>query len=49
VSEINVAAAISHLLGLMIAAEIFTVGPLAAASIDQLAELVTPALERYLG
>jgi AcrR family transcriptional regulator len=48
VSEINVAAAISHLLGLMIAAEIFTVGPLSAASVDELAELVTPALEHYL-
>lgn len=40
---------LSRLLGLMIAAEILAVGPVAAASVDQLAELVTPALEGYPG
>jgi AcrR family transcriptional regulator len=48
VPETNVAAAISHLLGLMLAATILNVAPLANADVDELTDLVTPAIEHYL-
>jgi AcrR family transcriptional regulator len=45
----RIAAAASHLVGLMLAATIIGVGPLASASDEELAELVTPAIRGYLG
>ncbi|HVU60481.1 MAG TPA: TetR family transcriptional regulator [Mycobacteriales bacterium] len=48
VPEANVAAAISHLLGLMLAATVLRVAPLATATDEELVELVSPAVARYL-
>jgi AcrR family transcriptional regulator len=48
VPEINVAAAVSHLLGLMLAATVLHVVPLATATDEELVDLVSPAVSRYL-
>ena len=48
VAQVNVAAAVSHLLGLMLAATVLDVAPLATATDEELIELVTPAVTRYL-
>jgi AcrR family transcriptional regulator len=48
VSKLRVAAAMSHLIGLVLGATIVAVEPLASASVDELVELVAPAIQRYL-
>lgn len=48
VPKIKVAAAMTHLIGLMLGAMIIRVEPLASADEYQLVELVTPAISRYL-
>jgi AcrR family transcriptional regulator len=48
VPPIRVAVAVTHLLGLMLGATIVRVEPLASAGDEELAALVTPAIERYL-
>jgi hypothetical protein len=48
VPDVNVAAAISQLLGLMLAATVLRVSPLATATDEELVELVSPAVTRYL-
>jgi AcrR family transcriptional regulator len=48
VPRLQVAAAMSHLIGLALGAMIFRIEPLASASEDELVELVTPAIRRYL-
>jgi len=48
VPKIQVAAAMTHLIGLMLGAMIIRVEPLASADEYQLVELVTPAISRYL-
>lgn len=48
VSELRVATAVTHLLGLMIGSTIIGMEPIASASEDDLVELVTPAIAHYL-
>jgi AcrR family transcriptional regulator len=48
VSKLRVAAAMSHLIGLVLGATILAIEPLASASVDDLVELVAPAIQRYL-
>ncbi|HVV76731.1 MAG TPA: TetR family transcriptional regulator [Mycobacteriales bacterium] len=48
VPEVNVAGAISHLLGLMLAATVLRIAPLATATDEELVDLVSPAITRYL-
>lgn len=48
VSELRVATAIMHLVGLMLGSSIIGIEPLASASEDRLVELVTPAIAYYL-
>lgn len=48
VSPLRLAAAITHLIGLMIGATIIGMEPLASASEDDLVDLVTPAIAYYL-
>jgi AcrR family transcriptional regulator len=48
VAEVKVAAATSHLLGLMLAATVLQVAPLATATDEELVDLVSPAITRYL-
>jgi AcrR family transcriptional regulator len=48
VSTLRVAAALTHLVGLMLGATVIGIEPLASASEDQLVALVTPAIELYL-
>lgn len=48
VSSLRLAAAITHLIGLMIGSTIIEIEPLASASEDDLVELVTPAIAHYL-
>ncbi|MDQ2796786.1 MAG: TetR family transcriptional regulator [Actinomycetota bacterium] len=48
VSKLRTATAIMHLIGLMLGSTIVGIEPLASASEDELVELVTPAITRYL-
>lgn len=48
VPKLRVAVALSHLLGLVLAATIVRIEPLASATDDELVELIAPAIERYL-
>jgi AcrR family transcriptional regulator len=48
VPKLRVAVALSHLLGLVLAATIVRIEPLASATEDELVELIAPAIERYL-
>ncbi|XAS75562.1 TetR family transcriptional regulator [Dermatophilaceae bacterium Sec6.4] len=48
VSPLHLAAAITHLIGLMIGATIIGIEPLASAGEDELVDLVTPAIAHYL-
>lgn len=48
VSKLRTATAIMHLIGLMLGSTIIGIEPLASASEDELVELVTPAITRYL-
>jgi AcrR family transcriptional regulator len=48
VSKLQVATAMSHLIGLMLAATIIGIEPLASASEDELVELIAPTIARYL-
>jgi AcrR family transcriptional regulator len=48
VSKLRVAAAMSQLIGLVLGATIIRIDPLASASDEELAELITPALRGYL-
>jgi hypothetical protein len=47
-SPLNVAVAMSHLLGLALGATILRIDPLADASEDELVDLVVPAIQGYL-
>lgn len=49
IPRLRVAGALSHLLGLALAAPIIGIEPLAGASDDELAALLTPAIRTYLG
>jgi AcrR family transcriptional regulator len=48
VPKLRVAVAMSHLIGLVLAATIISIEPLASASDDELVELIAPAIQRYL-
>lgn len=48
VPKLRVAVAMSHLIGLVLAATIISIEPLASASEDELVELIAPAIQRYL-
>lgn len=48
VSKLRLAVAWSHLLGLVMGASIVRVEPLASATDDELVELITPTIHRYL-
>lgn len=48
VPKLQIATAISHLLGLALGATILHIEPLASASEDELVDLVAPAIRRYL-
>lgn len=48
VPELRVAAALSHLFGLLLGATILRIEPLASAADDELAALVAPAIRHYL-
>lgn len=48
VSELRVATAVTHLIGLMLGSTIIGIEALASASEDELVELVAPAIARYL-
>lgn len=49
VPRLRVAAAVSHLIGLVLGATILRIEPLASASEDELVALVGPAIRSYLG
>ena len=48
VPKLRVAVALSHLLGLVLAATIVRIEPLASATDDELVELIAPTIHRYL-
>lgn len=48
VSQLRAATAMTHLIGLMIGSTIISIEPLASAQEDELVELVSPAIARYL-
>ena len=48
VPRLRVAVALSQLLGLVLAATIVRIEPLASASVDELVELIAPTIHRYL-
>ncbi len=48
VPKLNMAVAMSHLIGLAVGATILRIEPLASASEDALAELIAPAIRGYL-
>ena len=48
VSKLRIAVALSHLLGLVLAATIVRIEPLASATDDELVELIAPTIDRYL-
>jgi AcrR family transcriptional regulator len=48
VPKLRVAVAMSHLIGLVLAATVISIEPLASASDDELVELIAPTIHRYL-